>query len=79
MQQQCILVGELVVWSDRTLDIVPFYKIRRHVNLAHLRPAPRTGQPVVRFVGQDPELEHMSNWFSGPTSGLLTGGTRIGC
>ena len=31
IRQQCILVGELVVWNDRVQDIMPFYKIRRYV------------------------------------------------
>ncbi|KAK5069354.1 hypothetical protein LTR51_008604 [Lithohypha guttulata] len=29
--QRCVLVGELVVWSDRIQEIMPFYKIRRYV------------------------------------------------
>lgn len=31
IQRQCILVGELLVWNDRTQEIMPFFKIRRHV------------------------------------------------
>jgi DNA ligase 4 len=31
IQRQCILVGELLVWNDRTEEIMPFFKIRRYV------------------------------------------------
>ncbi|KAK5073398.1 hypothetical protein LTR70_010298 [Exophiala xenobiotica] len=37
VQKHCILVGELVVWSDVVRDIMPFYKIRRHVTRAGRR------------------------------------------
>jgi hypothetical protein len=30
-QRQCNLVGELLVWSDHTQEIMPFFKIQRHV------------------------------------------------
>ena len=32
IQRQCILVGELLVWSDHMQEIMPFFKIRRHVS-----------------------------------------------
>ena len=31
IRRQCILVGELLVWNDRTQEIMPFFKIRRYV------------------------------------------------
>lgn len=31
-KQRCILVGELVVFSDQQQDILPFHKIRKHVS-----------------------------------------------
>ena len=31
IRRQCILVGELLVWDDRTQEIMPFLKIRRYV------------------------------------------------
>ncbi|KAF2096125.1 hypothetical protein NA57DRAFT_78898 [Rhizodiscina lignyota] len=32
--RECILVGELVVWSDESNAILPFHKIRKHVSRA---------------------------------------------
>lgn len=37
LRHGCISVGELLVWSDETHDIMPFYKIRRHVTRAGRR------------------------------------------
>ncbi|KAK5936544.1 hypothetical protein PMZ80_011231 [Knufia obscura] len=37
VQKHCVLVGELVVWSDVVRDIMPFHKIRRHVTRAGRR------------------------------------------
>ena len=34
VQRQCILVGELLVWSDLIQDIMPFFVIRRYVTRA---------------------------------------------
>ena len=31
IRQQCILVGELLVWNDLTQEIMPFFKIQRYV------------------------------------------------
>lgn len=31
-KRQCVLIGELLVWNDRTRRIMPFYKIRRYVS-----------------------------------------------
>jgi DNA ligase-4 len=56
IKEQCILEGELLVWSDRDERIEPFYKIRKHVR--------RSG----RFLGTDqdspPDLhEHLMIMF----------------
>ena len=34
VRRQCILVGELLVWSDLTREIMPFFVIRRYVTRA---------------------------------------------
>ena len=37
MRRQCILVGELLVWSDLTREIMPFFVIRRYITRAGRR------------------------------------------